>query len=1312
MEGSVVAGRFLIERFAGKGGMGEVFRARDTRTGARVALKLLHAHVDGFEENERFEREARLLSELRHPAIVSYVAHGKARDGRPFLAIEWLPGRDLSQRLAEGPLSVRDCVTLLARTADALANVHRRGVVHRDIKPSNLFLRDGRVDRVTLLDFGIARLALPQSFLTHTGHIIGTPAYMAPEQARGEGELWPSTDVFSLGCVAFECLTGKPPFFAREIIAILAKILFEEVPSIEALRPATPPAFTALLARMLDKDPSRRPIDGAALRDELAALEMPLGDDTVLVPVNTPPPVSAALSGDVMQLLCIVFAIPVDEPEFAMPLTSNADGSTGRAFRDALRDRLIRLGGRVEWLADGSLAVIVPPAQSAIDQASQAARCALAVKEEWPRARVGLTTGRGVVKERLPIGDAIERAVSLLRMQGRAEPESGQIVMESGVSLDDLSAKLLEPRFEITTTEGKPVLSGERTSTTDESRPLLGRPTPCVGREQELSMLDLLWSGCVEESEARVVIVTAAPGAGKSRLRHEFLRRMEARGTPITIILGRGDLFSHGSPYGILSQSLRGFCGLAGGEPLEVQRAKLRERVSRHVPASEALRVSEFLGELCNVPFSSEDSMRLRAARSDPKLMHDQINWAFIDFVRAESAHQPLLFILEDLHWGDALTEKLVHRALGELADRPFMVLALARPEVHEIFPKLWEEHRPQLLRMRGLGKKACERLIRQVLGAALSDEQVARMIEQADGNALFLEEMIRAAADGKSDSAPETVMAMLQARLSRLDVRERHVVLAASVLGRRFVCEGVARVLGPHRSNQEIELALSFLVEKELLVARYDDPSPQSTEYTFRHALVRDAAYELLTPEDRVLGHRAVACYLEALGDADPSVIADHFQLGGDLTSAVPHYLRAAKQCCERFELSAMNRAIDRAVLAGASGEALGSLRALQCYVCYMSARHDEGIRPGMDALDLLPAGSNTWYKTLHALFSLTSQVGDTKLCGELLTLFDQVEPEPEGRGGLLEAASGVVCMFALGGARAPVERLLQRVMPIDAEIRAQYPEAHANFSIGLAIYAEHIAPDPWMHMVTSAEAASFFEKSGALREFVIVGAQQAMAEARLGATADSLATLRRVVDAAAKVKEAIPLCVSEWAQARAMLFSSEPMPMEVALEHAQAALKHGHEAPFYESHARLVLAKCLTGLERYDEAEQEARRAAEGLRGLALSRVDTLTALVHVLIAQGRTTEARACAEEGLQIIETVGSAGGLEVPMRLAVAVARRETGDIGGAREALRDTLAQIELRAEKIPDPVLRERYRNHGGENRRARELSRILSAD
>jgi serine/threonine protein kinase len=269
--GNVFAHRFEIEKRVRSGGMGLIYRARDRLTGRPVALKLLLREANS-DELDRFMREARTLSELRHPGIVAYVGHGISSDGQPYLAMEWLEGEDLASRLRRQGPSVGEVVTLLHRAADALAVAHQAGVLHRDLKPSNLFLREGLVERVTLIDFGLARRVLGGAQVTNTGVVVGTPEYMVPEQARGDRQIGPSADVFSLGCVAFECLTGQPPFVSEHIASVLAKILFEEAPPLTAARPNLPESLSKLVGRMLVKSPLARIPDAAALRTELQTL--------------------------------------------------------------------------------------------------------------------------------------------------------------------------------------------------------------------------------------------------------------------------------------------------------------------------------------------------------------------------------------------------------------------------------------------------------------------------------------------------------------------------------------------------------------------------------------------------------------------------------------------------------------------------------------------------------------------------------------------------------------------------------------------------------------------------------------------------------------------------------------------------------------------------------------------------------------------------------------------------------------------------------------------------------------------------------
>ncbi len=237
-KGEVISGRFEVEHLSGAGGMGQVYRARDLQTGAPVAVKVLYQV--GTVEIERFAREADLLANLRHPGIVRYIAGGATASGGPYLVMEWLEGEPLSERLKRLQLTVSESLTLGLRVASALAAIHQRNVVHRDLKPSNIFLRGGAIDDVKLIDFGIAWRPDHSSQITIPGAMLGTPGYIAPEQAHGSSDIDARADVFSLGCVLFRCLSGRAPFHGNDALSVLLKVAADEPPRLRELPPRHP----------------------------------------------------------------------------------------------------------------------------------------------------------------------------------------------------------------------------------------------------------------------------------------------------------------------------------------------------------------------------------------------------------------------------------------------------------------------------------------------------------------------------------------------------------------------------------------------------------------------------------------------------------------------------------------------------------------------------------------------------------------------------------------------------------------------------------------------------------------------------------------------------------------------------------------------------------------------------------------------------------------------------------------------------------------------------------------------------------------
>ena len=240
-------GRYVLEEILGRGAMGTVFRAR-AADGAPVALKVASPDLAGDDTfRRRFEREARIAASVVHPHIVDVVEVGEA-DGRPFLASRLVEGRTLAERIADGRLAPPAVVRVVAELASALDVLHERGLVHRDVKPANVILdHDGRA---LLADFGLARSA-DDTVLTQPGRVSGTVDYLAPELIRGEPAS-PASDVYGLGCLAYECVSGTPPFAQRSVPeAILAHLEADPEP------PDSPLAGALLMA--LAKDPAERP---------------------------------------------------------------------------------------------------------------------------------------------------------------------------------------------------------------------------------------------------------------------------------------------------------------------------------------------------------------------------------------------------------------------------------------------------------------------------------------------------------------------------------------------------------------------------------------------------------------------------------------------------------------------------------------------------------------------------------------------------------------------------------------------------------------------------------------------------------------------------------------------------------------------------------------------------------------------------------------------------------------------------------------------------------------------------------------------
>jgi serine/threonine protein kinase len=273
--GTVIAGKYRVERTLGAGGMGYVVAATHLELEQLVAVKFLHADSLGNADAVlRFMREAQAAAKIKSEHVARVLDVGRLEQGEPYMVLEYLEGQDLGAVVQNGALSIENAVDYLAQACHAIAEAHDAGIVHRDLKPSNLFLvrnHDG-TGTVKVLDFGISKLSNAgetDAKLTKTATMMGSPLYMSPEQMKSARDVDPRTDIWSLGVILYELLGGRPPFNGESLPELVTAVVIETPPTLAQVRPEVPPGLDALVMRCLEKDPARRFQSVAELAREL-----------------------------------------------------------------------------------------------------------------------------------------------------------------------------------------------------------------------------------------------------------------------------------------------------------------------------------------------------------------------------------------------------------------------------------------------------------------------------------------------------------------------------------------------------------------------------------------------------------------------------------------------------------------------------------------------------------------------------------------------------------------------------------------------------------------------------------------------------------------------------------------------------------------------------------------------------------------------------------------------------------------------------------------------------------------------------------
>ncbi len=843
----------------GHGGMGEVFRARQIGVDREVAIKVLRAR-EGDAERARFAREARAIAALRHPNTVRLFDYLIADDGSACIVMEYVPGESLWARLAkERQLPFERVVAIAIQVADALSEAHSKGIIHRDLKPGNILIQDaeGYGEFAKVLDFGLARrLSDEESRLTRTGTVHGTPRYLSPEQILGT-EVGPASDLYALGITMYEALAGRAPFVADVDAALLFKHMKETAPPLppEVERPA---AFDGLLERLLAKSPSLRPASGSALRRELGKLVRSAIDVRGVSREPTTGPI--ATERRTLIAIDVSFGLRANTPlgdDVAHDLARR-----GHALVDAVARRVgATINGRSARGAQLVLGAPVARQHDARRALEMALELSTALSAIDPRldVRIGAADGlaiAGPVRSGeasagyLVSGEAVDRASALAALAG-----TGEIALSLTLADRAPQGLLIERRAELARLVGR-----------DHARATSSGALPFVGRARELAAL----RGWIEETRStgagRIVLITGEPGIGKSRLVERLLALAEtlgmrtARGAAFDVEVRPGGDALHRIALELVDLP----------DDLTDRAAALERRLG-----PEALRADQwpFLYHFLGLGLPGPMQRVYDAMDARTRLAGYQGTIAAL--ARHEAHTQPLVVVVEDVHWADGPTLDAIEALAAVLSRAPILLALTTRREDEARFRHVLLGHTVVRLDLEPLGQADALALAAQ-LGITEGDRQAA-VVARAGGHPLLLTELSRRPEDD-DHSLPTDVRGLVQARIDRLPEQDRAAIFAAAVLGPVVAGAQLAELVGdPH-------YAADALVEHRLL-------RREQGALVFVHALVRDAVYGALVEESR----RALHARAAEIVAGEVALVAMHLDRAG-MPSAPGAYLVAAR--------------------------------------------------------------------------------------------------------------------------------------------------------------------------------------------------------------------------------------------------------------------------------------------------------------------------------------------------------------------------------------------------------------------------------
>ena len=981
-------GPYKITEEIGSGGMATVYRAYQPSMDRHDAIKVIRSSaLSDPTLRDRFRREARLIARLEHPHLLPVYDFDGDHEP-PYIVMRYLEGGTLRQVQSQGRLPFEEMLYTLGQVASALDYAHRQGVVHRDLKPSNIMI--DREGNAFVTDFGIARVSDAPEQLTGTGHLIGTPAYMAPEQARGLSDVDAAADRYALGVVAFELLTGSLPYAHESSLGLLMMHLNDEVPGACARRPDLPAAVDPVFHSALAKDRAARPTSAAALVADLARALKTRSTDA---PTHLQS-ITQVLSLDQLKAFepkahreagaegdGAATPTPSDQQRQVTTLSVDASGLAELAYESGLDEERVRArieelwtrfdeivredGGVIQSRAEGIAAALWGRARISEDDPERAIKSALRLRDEalafarrmrgadWQPGEddslpfaAGITTGPILLERDTHSGVYTASGAALMiasRLREAAVP--GEILVGHDTFTQVRGVFTVHPHDPLRLRGRRDPLEVYIVSAAKprafrlKARGIEGVETRMVGRENELRVLQEALTLTIEDRETQVVTVVGEAGVGKSRLLFEFSNWTELMDESVWLFEARATQPSMLQPYSLTRDLFSSRFQILDSDPLETVHRKFIAGVAGFL-GEDSGEKAQLMGQLVGFDFSAAPVV-VEALKDGEGFRRRGLE-LLGDFFAAACRVTPAVLYIEDIHWADDRSLDLVNLLVRDNERLPLFVLCMARPSLYERRPQWGEgQHFHERIALEPLSQLSSRRLVRELLKKVPEVPPALRdlVVERADGNPFYVEELIRALIDdgvivkGEPDWSvdatrlsnvriPPTLTGVLQSRLDTLPQGLHPILQRGSVLGRVFWDAAAVRLSrSAGLDEDEVQAMLEDLRRREMLLRREESSFAGTVEYVFRHAILRDVTYETIVPRQRRAYHLAAGEWLLEQGGERARehalLVAEHFERAGEPS-------RAAAQLEEAGRAAFRVRAFDEALTTLAKAAAL----------------------------------------------------------------------------------------------------------------------------------------------------------------------------------------------------------------------------------------------------------------------------------------------------------------------------------------------------------------------------------------------------